>query len=406
MRRNKSARCLALIMGIVLVSACGGSGNVTTTEQTTPAETTAPSETTAAPAETTTTAEPLEPVKIGSTLGYTGAVAASGTEMVNGQALAVEELNAAGGILGHPIELLLEDDQNEPQQAVTAVQRLLSQGIAGFSGSSSSGTGGAIAEVLKETVPTVLTMTSSVVIAELNYPNVVLMNNPAAQKEQPVLEYIGSLENVETVAMIFQNNDFGKALLAQYEAAWADGAGPEITYTAFFQNDQVDFSAVVAGAQAVDPDGLYVAGFTEQYQRILNQAQDIGFRPEVIWLSGEAINPTSLSLDAAILEGVYAGAVFNPYSDDPLTKAFSDAYKEIHGIEPGYFAATNYDSMKYLAAAMEAAGSIDDVEAISAALRTVDYTGPRGHLAMNENGQVQLNARVVTVVDGKLVFVE
>lgn len=400
-------RLFVLAVCVLLISACGGSGSSDTTQAS--PDTTNPdtSDTTAPEGPTeTTSGEPLEPVKIGSTLGFSGAVAASGTEMVNGLQLAVDHLNEAGGILGHPIELSLEDDQNEPQQAVTNAQRMLSDGIHAFVGSSSSGTGGALAEVLNGTVPSILTMTSTPAIAELGYPNIVLFNNPASQKEAPTIEFIGNLEGVEVVAMVFQNNDYGKGLLAQYEEAWADGNGPEIAYAEFFQNDQTDFSAIVAGAQAVNPDAFYISGFTEQFQRILYQGRDIGFEPEVVWLSGEAINPTGLALDPDILEGVFAGAVFNPYSDAPEVQAFSAAYKELHDIEPGYFAASNYDAMMYMAAAMEAAGSIDDVEAISSALRTVDFSGVRGPVTMNEFGQVLLEASVVTVQDGVLVFVE
>lgn len=358
------------------------------------------------PQATETTVEELEPIKIGSVFGFSGPVAASGTEMVNGLNLAVDTLNEQGGVLGHPIELILEDDQNEPQQSVTALQRILSQDPVAFVGAGGTVTGAPMAEILNGGIPSVLALTSSPAVSELNYPNIILMNPPSLEKEAPVIEFIGNLEGVETVAMILQNNDYAKGLVAAYEEAWADGKGPEIAYTGYFQNDQADYSALVAAARATNPDGLYIIGFTEQYHRILQQAEDIGFRPDTIWLASEGLNPNSLALDSEILEGIYGGSVFNPFSTDPITQAFTEKHKALYGIEPGFFAATPYDSMMYLAAAIEAVGSIDDGEAISQALRGTEYTGVRGPLVFNEVGHVLLEGHVVQVIDGAMVNVD
>src|SRR5690606_26290582 len=101
-----------------------------------------------------------EPVRIGAVLGYSGAVAQSGTEMVNGIRIAVDQLNEEGGILGRPVELILEDDQNEPQQSVSALQRVLSQDVHAFVGSSGSPTATPMMEILQGGIPSIMALAS------------------------------------------------------------------------------------------------------------------------------------------------------------------------------------------------------------------------------------------------------
>jgi branched-chain amino acid transport system substrate-binding protein len=349
-----------------------------------------------------------DPIKIGAVLGSSGAIAQSGTEMLNGMKLAVEKLNAEGGIEGHKVELVHVDDQNDPQQAVTATRKVLSQGIKGLVGSSSSTDGVPIAEVAKNTVPTVLALAASVEIGPKGYTNVAQMNNPAAQKEKVVVDYLTNNPDVKRVAMILQNNEFGKGYLAQYQEAFKSaGNGQEIVYSGFFQGDQTDFSALVAKAKAANPDALYIAGFAEQWVKVLNQAKDVGLTPKVVWLSPENISPATLKLDAKALEGVVSANSFNPYevAGKPEAEEFAKSYESKYGILPGFFSATAYDSVMYLAAAMKAAGTVDDAKKIAAQFGKVDYTGPRGKLTLDENRQVSLEPELVTVKGGQLAAV-
>jgi branched-chain amino acid transport system substrate-binding protein len=346
-----------------------------------------------------------KPIKIGAVLGTSGAIAQSGTEMLNGMKIAVEKLNAGGGIQGHKVELVTVDDQNDPQQAVSATRKVLSQGIKGLVGSSSSTDGVPISEVAKNKVPTVLALAASVDIGPKGYTNIAQMNNPAAQKEKVVVDYLTHNPDVKRVAMILQNNEFGKGYLAQYQDAFKTaGNGQKIVYSGFFQGTQTDFSALVAKAKAANPDALYIAGFAEQWVKVLTQAKSIGLTPKVVWLSPENISPSTLKLDAAALEGVVSANSFNPYevAGKPEAEDFAKTYQGKYGILPGFFSATAYDSVMYLAAAMKAAGTVDDAKKISAEFGKVDYTGPRGKLTLDQNRQVSLAPELVTVKGGQL----
>jgi branched-chain amino acid transport system substrate-binding protein len=286
---------------------------------------------------------------------------------------------------------------------VNAVRKVIADKIAGLVGGSSTATSIPMAELTQRTkLPYVSALASAPTLAEKNYPNTVMMNNPSPQKEQVLVDHFGSDAEVKTVAMILENNDFAKGLLAQYQAGWK-AAGPKIVYSGFFQNAQADFSALVARAKASHADALYIVGFPEQYSKIIAQAKGIGFTPKVIWLNGEALSPVAIKSDPEGLEGVLSANVFNPDGTAAETVAFADAYKAANGVAPGFLAASTYDAVRWMAQAIDDAGTATDPAKIDAALRKVDYMGPRGHLQLDGNGQVQLTPSIIEVKGAKMV---
>jgi branched-chain amino acid transport system substrate-binding protein len=345
-------------------------------------------------------------VKIGVVAATSGPYALGGNQNVEGMKVATEKLNADGGVLGKKVELVISDTQADPTQAVTVTRRLLSDGVNALTGSVSSDDAIPMVNAAKNTVPVAVTMGSGTSIAEANNPNVVQMNCSSPAKEVPIVDYIGSQAGVSKVAMLVQNNEFGKSVLAQYKDAWKSG-GPKVVYEGLYQATTTDFSALVARAKSAGADGLYVAGATQQYIKAFQQADQIGFKPKVRWLAGEAVQPASLKLNAEAIEGVITGNVYNPFSDDPVNQEFVKAYEAATGETPGWFSVLGYDSIMVLADAMKAADSVDDKEKISEAMRTVSYSGPRGPVTLApDSPQDKCQAKLTRVVDGKLEYLE
>jgi branched-chain amino acid transport system substrate-binding protein len=346
------------------------------------------------------------PVKIGVVATTSGPYALGGNQNVEGMKVAVEKINADGGVLGKKIELDIQDPAADPTQAVTVTRKLLSDGVNALTGSVSSDDAIPMVNAAKNTVPLAVTMGSGTSIAEQNNPNVVQMNCSSPAKELPIMNYIGSESGATKVAMLLQNNEFGKSVLAQYKEAWKNG-GPKIVYEGLYQASTTDFSALVARAKSAGADGLYVAGATQQYIKAFQQAAQIGFKPKVRWLAGEAVQPASLKLNSKAIDGVITGNVYNPFSDDPVNQEFVKAYQAATGETPGWFSVLGYDSIMVLAEAMKAANSVDDKDKISAAMRTVNYSGPRGPVTLApDSPQDKCQAKLTKVVNGKLEYIQ
>jgi len=345
-------------------------------------------------------------VKIGVVAATSGPYALGGNQNVEGMKVAAEKLNADGGVLGKKVELVISDTQADPTQAVTVTRRLLSDGVNALTGSVSSDDAIPMVNAAKDTVPLAVTMGSGTSIAEANNPNVVQLNCSSPAKEVPIVDYIGSQAGVTKAAMLVQNNEFGKSVLAQYKDAWKNG-GPKIVYEGLYQATTTDFSALVARAKSAGADGLYVAGATQQYIKAFQQADQIGFKPKVRWLAGEAVQPASLKLNAAAIEGVITGSVYNPFNEEPVNQEFVKAYQASTGETPGWFSVLGYDSIMLLAEAMKAANSVDDKDKVSTALRTVNYSGPRGPVTLApDSPQDKCQAKLTRVVGGKLENIE
>ena len=159
---NRTRAFAVFTVAALLLAACGDDAATTETEA--PAETTAAPEETTAPADTeapveTSAAEPPtgEPVKIGILTSITSNFAPWGLQVRDGAQLAVDEINAAGGAGGRPLELVIEDDQNSPEEAVPAYERLVEEGVVAVGGIISSSVGGATAPLAESNqIPTFL----------------------------------------------------------------------------------------------------------------------------------------------------------------------------------------------------------------------------------------------------------
>ena len=346
------------------------------------------------------------PVKVGVVTALSGPFALSGTQIDQGMKVAAAQLNASGGVLGHKVSLMFADDQAQGALAVTATRRLLSEGVNALTGSVSSDDAGAIVSVAKNTVPTAVTLGTGTSISAANNKNIVQMNCSSPMKEQPLVNYVGHLSGLKSVALMLQNNEFGTSDLALYKKAWAKH-GPKIAYVALFQDTETNFSAYVAHAKAAGAQGLYVAGATPQYDTIFAEAQQIGYSPKLRWLAGEAVSPDSLKLNSKVLQDVVTANVYNPYSTDSVNKSYVAAFKKMFHETPGYFSVLGYDSVMDIAAAMRKAGSITDAGKIDPALRTSTFASPDGPVKFGgDDNQATCLSRVTKVVNGKLTYVK
>lgn len=341
-----------------------------------------------------------DPIKIGVTMPLSGNVAFDGQTTVKGMETAVRAINAKGGVMGRPLELVTLDDKANPEEGVNAVKRLMSEDkVNAIASALNSSVGLAEVDATNGKVLHVIVLASAPAITDKGYPNVFRVNTTSASKEQPLVDYMKT--KVKKPAFMVTNDDYGRGLVDMYKNAWKDG-GPALTSANFFQLTETNFLSYLTKIKFENPDGLYVAAQAVQLTTILKQAAQIGLKPNVIWTVGASINATTEKLGGASLNGVISSDNWLPSLESPANKAFLAAFKEAFPEDqPQFYHAVGYDSIMVIALAMEKAQTADDWKKIAEAMHGLTYESPRGTLTFDEKGQLKLKTFLTVVKDGK-----
>ena len=300
-------------------------------------------------------------IKIGGTGPLTGGAAIYGMAVKNAAEIAVEEINAKGGI---QFELRFEDDTHDAEKAVNAYNTLKDWGMQISTGSVTSKPCEATsAETYADRI-FALTPSASSVATVTGKDNQFQMCFTDPNQGYASAQYIADKKLASKVAVIWKNDDvYSKGIYETFMAA-APGLGLEVVSdTTFNDGNATDFSVQIADAQSKGAELVFLPMYYDAASLILTQASAAGYAP--IWFGVDGMDGI-LSLegfDTSLAEGVYLLTPFNADSDDEATKAFVAKYQEKFGEIPNQFAADAYDVIYAYAQACEAAGVTADMSA-------------------------------------------
>ena len=332
---------LAVVMMIGLFAGCGSSS----------ASGTADSGSAAAPAA----------FKIGGTGPLTGGAAIYGTACANAAALAVEEINAEGGI---QFELKYEDDAHDAEKAVNAYNALKDWGMQISLGSvTSTPCVATSAETFADRIFALTPSASSVAVVEgKDNQFQVCFTDP--NQGSASAQYIADKKLATKVAVIWKADDvYSKGIYDTFMAA-APGLGLEVVSdTQFMDGNDTDFSVQVADAQANGAELVFLPMYYTPASLIFAQAKQIGYSP--VWFGVDGMDGilTLEGFDTSLAEGVILLTPFSADSEDARTAAFVKKYQERFGDIPNQFAADAYDCVYAYAQALKAAGATPDMGA-------------------------------------------
>lgn len=325
----------------------------------------------------------VDAIKIGVPLPMSapGAVA-GGLAMQYAVNIAVDQLNADGGVLGKPIQPVFYDTASLPERGTAAAEYLITQEcVAGIVGEYHSSAGVAINEVVhKYHIPTVFAETWNDGITAAGYEESFRIAPASSMVAAADAAYLSSLEGIEFVVIVTENTDYGiPAAESTVEQLASVGIESE-TYNA--DKGTPDYSAIITRIQAGQtPDAVLVLTTGEDSYNFENQAIEAGLMPteDTICIANQvAIQPQFWE---AVPGGNYCsfrkvGLV--PALANDVTKTFEAEYRERFDIFPESFALEAYDAMIIMANAIENAGSLDP-DAIIDALEATDITLAQGH---------------------------
>ena len=294
-------------------------------------------------------------VKIGTTGPLTGDYAAYGTAVEAGMKIAVEEINALGGL---QFAFDAEDDEGDGEKAVAGYNTLKDWGMDIFAGSVTSGAAAAVAAEAVIDHMFVLTPSASAVEVANAGPNVFQMcftdpNQGASAAELMSVKWPGA-----TIAVIYDSSDAYSAGIYNGFMAKANELGLKIVVeTSFTKDSNTDLSTQVAECKNANAEIVFLPIYYTEASRILNSANDIGYAPTFFGCDGMDGILTIEGFDPAMAEGLVLMTPFDANASDAATQAFVAKYKEQNnGQVPNQFAADGYDVIYALYAALTAAG--------------------------------------------------
>ena len=389
---------LAMAMAASL-TACGSSSSTT--------------ETTAAAADATTaaagegTAASGEVFKIGGIGPVTGAAAVYGLAVKNGAQIAVDEINADGGINGYQIDFQFQDDEHDAEKSVNAYNTLKDWGMQMLMGTVTSAPCVAVADKTMADNMFQITPSGSSVECAQN-PNVFRVCFSDPDQGAASATYIAENKLADKIAVIYDSSDVYSSGIYEKFAAEAANQGLEIVDAeAFTADSNKDFSTQLQKAKDAGADLVFLPIYYTEASLILNQANTMGYAPKFFGCDGMDGILQVDNFDTKLAEGLMLLTPFAADADDELTQKFVTAYKEKYGETPIQFAADAYDAIYAIKAAAEEAGitpetsASDTCDKMKEAMLKITVNGLTGeNMTWTEDGEPHKAPKAVKVVDG------
>lgn len=344
-------------------------------------------------------------IRIGLVGPMSGPGAQYGAAMKEAAELAVEEINAAGGINGAEVVLFTEDDASVPAQAVSAVEKFITQNevhvVIGCYNSSCSLA--AMEVTTREGVPHINPISTALAITESG--SEFIFRNCATNPMQvgTVARYLFKTFPEKTrYAIIHENTDYGIGMKEAFEELLPEFPDIELVAVEAYNPGDTDFYAQLTKIKSVNPDALFFASNLTEGSQIVKQCAELGIGDDVVkFAMGGCSTPEFFRLTEGAATGVYNSSYFEPTDDDPLVKAFVEAYENRWGRQPDMFAAATYEAVYIAKAAVEGAEYVQDLAQyrvnLRDAIRALDaLPGVQGGpTTFDEKGQAQKSVLVV-----------
>ena len=380
-------RFLTLIMALVMVMslvACGGSNEDTTSEDTANA------------------------FLVGGTGPLTGAAAIYGNAAMNGAQIAVDEINAMGGI---QFVLKYEDDAHDAEKAVNAYNALKDWGVQISLGSVTSKPCEATSVKNMEDRIFALTPSASSTGTVEGKDNVYQMCFMDPNQGSASAQYIADKALGSKIAVIWMSDDpYSKGIRDTFVAKAAELNLEIVSDTTFSTGNDTDFSVQIADAQAAGADLVFLPMYYQPASLIFAQAAAVNYAPKWFGVDGMDGILTMEGFDASLAEGVILLTPFNADAEDEKTAAFVAEYQKRHGEIPNQFAADAYDCIYAYKQALEAAGCTPDMsaeelcEAMIAQFSSMTFDGLTGEsMTWAADGTVSKSPKGMVIENGAYV---
>ncbi len=320
-------------------------------------------------------------IKIGGVFPLTGGVSVYGVECKNGIDLAIDEINAAGGVNGKQIVLISEDDEGNPDKSVNAFQKLTTKdGVKLIIGSLTSGCTKAMTQ--RAQAMKVLQIAPAATATDITDAGNYIFR---ACFIDPFQGTVGGKFSIETLgakkaAILYDiGNDYSVGLTENFEKTFKDLGGAIVAKESYATNDK-DFNAQLTKIKNAAPDVLYLPDYYGTVALIAKQARAQGITIPLVGADGW--DGLTANAGDEVLNGYYSNH-YATDSDSPAVQKFVKSFRDRYRKDPNSFAALGYDSMYLLRDSILRAGT-DEASAVRDALENIDGDYVTGRLRFDE----------------------
>ncbi|WP_240120416.1 MULTISPECIES: branched-chain amino acid ABC transporter substrate-binding protein [unclassified Streptomyces] len=347
------------------------------------------------------------PITLGMAIPISGSSAAAGPYMKNGAQLAIDEINADGGVLGRKLKLNVQDSACDPKTAVTAANKLVAAGVTvSVGGYCSSATLPTLSVFDKADIPMVVPAANSGDLVAQKLPNVFLINGTGAQQAQAAVEWM-SRQKATRVALLDDNTSYSTDITKRTRADIEEGgSGMKMVLKESVNAGESDYGSNVDAIVKAKPDFVYWTGYYQEGGLLIRQLRQAGYKGDIMVADGNVDAKLISIAGKGNAQGVYATMTETPDTIEGASNWISD-YKEKFGSEPGPYALQSYDAVRVAAKAIEDADGTDGKKIMDALTQIDGFKLFSGPLKFTSNHTLsQGGFRILRVSDTTFTLVD
>lgn len=332
----------------------------------------------------------------------TGDTAQFGDMKTKAIQLAVDEVNATGGINGAQVKLLVGDDTGNPKEAPSVAQKFAADDkVLAVIGHWNSSCTLAARGIYEGVGMPVITDSVNKAITDGSTPHIFRISITDTAQANYLAKYAFEKMGKRRAAILYTANDFGNGLMNDFSKAFVSSGGEIVASEMFFEGQSKDFSPQITKIKTKNPDLLFIAGYYVETALIAQQSQTIGLK--VPLLGTESISSDELiKVGGEAVEGILFPAFFHTELNYPGTKKFVEAFRSKYNKEPDTYAALAYDSAKLIMEGISKNGATRD-GIMNYLSQVKDFSGVAGPISFDSKHDVTRGIIVMTVKDGKMV---
>ncbi len=353
-------------------------------------------------------AQAADPIRVGVLTPLSGTYAVLGQQIRWGIELARDEINASGGINGRMIELVFEDSEANPAVATAKAERLIQvENVDIITGTVSSGVTLAVGQIAErnETILVTTVSFSTAITGEQCSPYVFRINANAAMQSNALAAWLRTELPDARIFYLGPDYEMGRNTVTEFRNQ-AEPAGMDTVGEIYAPLNTNDFSQYFGQVRASQPTVLYTSTGGNDSVRLLTQLSEYGLRDSFLAIgAASAVTPATIDAIGDAAEGFVTGVGYSPTIPTEANQAFVRNFNEAYGTDPDLYAADTYGFLAMYKQAVEAAGTTDADDVISAmegitweTVQGTKFIRPGDHQAQMTMYAVAINDGVFEVI--------